>query len=127
MNQPQGSGQAPEISHQNKDPHSLIGGTFFTLFAIATAFSTYFCMYAFRKPFSAASYEGLTFLETKFDLKTVFVVSQILGYALSKIIGIKLVSEVTRSRRFKMLIGMISTPRVRFLNKPVEIPRGIHC
>ncbi|MEC9094908.1 MAG: DUF5690 family protein, partial [Planctomycetota bacterium] len=67
----------------------------------------YFCMYAFRKPFSAASYEGLTFLETKFDLKTVFVVSQILGYALSKIIGIKLVSEVTRSRRFKMLIGMI--------------------
>ncbi|MAZ65185.1 MAG: hypothetical protein CMG51_02520, partial [Candidatus Marinimicrobia bacterium] len=57
------------------------------------AFSTYFCMYAFRKPFSAASYEGLQFLNTSFDLKTVLVTSQIIGYALSKMIGIKVVSE----------------------------------
>jgi hypothetical protein len=56
-------------------------------------------MYAFRKPFSAAPYEGLRFLGTGVDLKTAFVVSQILGYALSKVIGMKLCSEVTRARR----------------------------
>ena len=61
----------------------------FMSFAIASSFSTYFCMYAFRKPFSAAKYEGLQFLGTNLDLKTVFVVSQIMGYALSKAIGIK--------------------------------------
>ena len=33
----------------------------FNLYAIAAAFTTYFCMYAFRKPFAAASYEGSKF------------------------------------------------------------------
>lgn len=79
----------------------------FSLFAIAAAFSTYFCMYAFRKPFSAAEYEGLQFFGTNIDLKTAFVISQILGYTLSKYIGIKVCSEVTRGRRLVMLIGMI--------------------
>ncbi len=85
-----------------KAPTSL-----FALFAIGTAFTTYFCMYAFRKPFSAATYEGLHFLGTDIDLKTAFVISQILGYTLSKYLGIKVCSEVTRARRMAMLIGMI--------------------
>lgn len=29
-----------------------------TAITVAVAFSTYFCMYAFRKPFAAATYEG---------------------------------------------------------------------
>ncbi len=29
------------------------------LFAVFASFSTYFCMYAFRKPFLAGKYEGL--------------------------------------------------------------------
>lgn len=75
------------------------------LAASVLAFSTYFCMYAFRKPFAAGSYDapggfGL-------DLKTLFVVSQVLGYALSKYLGIKWVSEVTRVRRVYLLIGLI--------------------
>ena len=36
----------------------------FASWAIAAAFSTYFCMYAFRKPFAAASYEGAKFFGT---------------------------------------------------------------
>ncbi len=79
----------------------------FTAFAIGVAFSTYFCMYAFRKPFSAAQYAGLEFFNTGVDLKTAFVISQILGYTLSKYVGIKICSEVTRGRRLIMLIGMI--------------------
>ena len=79
-----------------------------TLFAIATSFSTYFCMYAFRKPFSAAKYEGLQFFGGEVDLKTAFVISQLAGYALSKVIGIKLCSEMKRGRRALALIVMIA-------------------
>ncbi len=94
------------------DSDSALPVTLFTVVAIMAAFSTYFCMYAFRKPFSAASYEGLQFLNTSFDLKTVLVTSQIIGYALSKMIGIKVVSEITRRSRFRMLVGMILAAQV---------------
>lgn len=87
----------------------------FALFAIGTAFSTYFCMYAFRKPFSAAEYAGLRFLGTDVDLKTAFIISQILGYTLSKYLGIKVCSEVTRGRRMAMLIGMILVAELALL------------
>lgn len=84
----------------------------FTAFAIAASFSTYFCMYAFRKPFAAASFLGadgnaIKFWSSAVDLKTALIISQILGYALSKYIGIKVCSEVTRARRATMLITMI--------------------
>lgn len=72
------------------------------LYAIATSFATYFCMYAFRKPFSVAKFEGEGVLGL--ELKTTFVISQILGYACSKFIGIKVCSEVTRDRR-PILLG----------------------
>ncbi len=103
--EPLSEDQQPFASADDSD--SGLAVTLFTVMAIMAAFSTYFCMYAFRKPFSAASYEGLKFLNTSFDLKTVLVTSQIIGYALSKMIGIKVVSEVTRRSRFRMLVGMI--------------------
>jgi len=87
----------------------------FMAFAIASSFSTYFCMYAFRKPFSAAKYEGMQFFGTEIDLKTAFVISQIVGYALSKVIGIKVCSEVTRGNRTRMLVGMIATAHLALL------------
>jgi len=85
------------------------------LFAITASFSTYFCMYAFRKPFSAGQYEGLALGGTQIDLKTAFVISQILGYALSKYLGIKLCSEVTRGRRLGMLLGLVAFAEVALL------------
>jgi len=84
-------------------------------FAIGASFSTYFCMYAFRKPFSAGTYEGLTLLGTQIDLKTAFVISQIAGYTLSKYLGIKVCSEVTRGRRLKMLLGLVVIAEVALL------------
>ena len=47
----------------------------FSIYAMLAAFSTYFCMYAFRKPFSAGTYEGLTLFNTEIDLKTAFVIA----------------------------------------------------
>ena len=79
----------------------------FSLYAVAAAFVTYFCMYAFRKPFSAATFEGMTFLGTTVALKTSFVISQIIGYTCSKFVGIKVCSEAGRARRARMLVGCI--------------------
>ncbi len=87
---------------------------FLTVFAMATAFSTYFCMYAFRKPFGAASYEGMSFFASDWRInghaigfKTTLVISQIIGYAISKYAGIKIVSEMTRARRAVALVSFI--------------------
>lgn len=77
----------------------------FSLYAIAASFSTYACMYAFRKPYSAASFEGLELFGL--ELKTVLIISQIVGYTLSKFIGIKVVSEMTAQKRIKTIIGLI--------------------
>lgn len=79
----------------------------FVLFAVAASFSTYFCMYAFRKPFTAAKYEGLLFLDTEITLKTALVISQILGYALSKYVGIKVCSEIRPQQRAKALLWLV--------------------
>ena len=69
------------------------------LCAMTTAFLAYFCMYAFRKPFAAGTYEGLSFFGTEVELKTAFVIFQIIGYALSKYLGVKFCPEVTRNNR----------------------------
>jgi phosphonate degradation associated HDIG domain protein len=79
----------------------------FVAYAIAAAFATYFCMYAFRKPFAAARFDGEQFLGSEIALKTAFVVSQILGYTLSKYIGIKVCPEVRPGRRAGMLVFLI--------------------
>ncbi len=79
----------------------------FTTYVILVAFTTYFCMYAFRKPFAAAEYADLYFLGTSVKLKTAFVISQIIGYALSKYLGIKVCSEARGNYRAWLLIGFI--------------------
>ena len=76
-------------------------GLVFTVFAVAAAFSTYFCMYAFRKPFAAGTYEGSIELPWVglIEYKTLFIITQVLGYCLSKFLGIKVISEMTPARR----------------------------
>lgn len=69
------------------------------------AFICYTGMYAVRKSFLAGQYSGIGFYG--FDFKTVLVISQVLGYMLSKFVGIKLVSEMTPSKRAKFLIGLV--------------------
>jgi len=62
-------------------------------------------MYAFRKPFSAAQYSGHELWGL--DLKAALVISQIIGYTLSKYIGIKVCSEATPARRTVLLVTLI--------------------
>ncbi len=53
----------------------------FVLFAAIAAFITYLSMYAFRKPFSAGTFDGL-FL-WGIDYKILLIISQLIGYTLS--------------------------------------------
>jgi hypothetical protein len=78
--------------------------------AVGFAFGTYFCMYAFRKPFAAATFEGAGFLGL--DLKTVYVIAQILGYTASKYIGIRVVTELSRAGRLPLLLGLIAAAEI---------------
>jgi phosphonate degradation associated HDIG domain protein len=79
----------------------------FIAYGMAAAFATYFCMYAFRKPFAAARFDGESFLGGEIPLKTAFVVSQILGYTVSKYLGIKVCPEVRPGRRAGMLVLLV--------------------
>lgn len=81
----------------------------FMAWAIVASFSTYFCMYAFRKPFAVGTYAGAVALPLvgAVDTKIVFIISQILGYALSKFLGIKIVSEMPPARRATAIVVAI--------------------
>jgi phosphonate degradation associated HDIG domain protein len=87
----------------------------FVIYATTAAFTAYFCMYAFRKPFAAAQFAGQSFLGTNVSLKTAFVISQIIGYTISKYLGIKICSEATRARRASLLVGMIVAAELALL------------
>jgi len=85
----------------------------FLLHASLAAFGTYFCMYAFRKPFSVATFEGLSFIGV--DYKILLVIAQVLGYALSKFVGIKVISELKPNRRLLYLISLIVLAEISLL------------
>ncbi|GGX33013.1 DUF5690 family protein [Aquimarina muelleri] len=77
----------------------------FIVHASIASFGAYFCMYAFRKPFSVATFENLSVLNI--DYKIILIIAQVLGYTLSKFLGIKIISELKAEKRVRYLIGLI--------------------
>ena len=77
----------------------------FVMNAAAAAFITYLSMYAFRKPFTAATYDGLSLWGV--DYKILLIITQLIGYTISKYIGIKYVSELHAGNRTSMLIMLM--------------------
>ncbi|MEO6037528.1 MAG: DUF5690 family protein, partial [Saprospiraceae bacterium] len=75
------------------------------LWAGLAAFATYFCMYAFRKPFTTATFEGLVLWGIQY--KIVLIVAQVLGYTVSKFVGIKFISELQPGRRIVSLLFLL--------------------
>jgi hypothetical protein len=88
-------------------------GLSLSAWCVLAAFGAYFCMYAFRKPFTAASYEGVVVWGIGY--KTVLVTAQVLGYTVSKFLGIKVVAEVQPHRRAGLLLGLIAAAEVALL------------
>ncbi|MCU0469404.1 MAG: DUF5690 family protein [Arcicella sp.] len=77
----------------------------FTLFAGVTAFFTYMCFYPFRRAYTAATYDELSFVGLNF--KIWMITAQVLGFAVSKGLGIKYVSEMLPAKRSQNLLLMV--------------------
>ncbi|WP_206611162.1 DUF5690 family protein [Halobacteriovorax sp. HLS] len=101
----------------------------FNSYAIVAAFCAYFSMYAFRKPFSVGRFDGtVEILDLIVDYKVILIISQVLGYTLSKFIGIKVVSETSGSKRGLTLILLIAFAELTLLGFGVlPKPWGIIC
>jgi hypothetical protein len=84
----------------------------FALYGGLSAFAAYFAMYAYRKPFSAASYAHIAGWPFAIDFKIMLVIAQVAGYALSKLIGVKIVSEMPPSRRAVAILLLIGGAEV---------------
>ena len=79
----------------------------FTTVAGLAGFAAYFSMYAFRKPFSAATFAVVPGWTFALDYKIALVIAQVIGYALSKFIGIKVISELDPARRASAIVVLI--------------------
>jgi hypothetical protein len=79
----------------------------FTAFAGLAGFTAYFSMYAFRKPFSVAIFGTVPGWHFVLDYKIALVLAQVAGYALSKLIGVKLIAEFDPGRRAGAIMKLI--------------------
>jgi len=92
---------------------SRTSGGAFTLYCIIAAFGTYFCMYAFRKPFAVGIYGDLSLWGI--DYKIIMIITQVLGYTLSKFIGIKVIAEMHPHKRIITLLSLIGFAQLALL------------
>lgn len=83
------------------------------LWAVVAAFGTYFCMYGFRKPFTAALFAEQSL--AGIDYKTLLVTAQVLGYTLSKFIGIKVIAEARPAQRARGILTLIAISQLAWL------------
>ena len=79
----------------------------FVLFAGLAGFCAYFSMYAFRKPFTAATFDNVAGWDFVLDYKIALVLAQVAGYALSKLAGVKVISEMRPERRAAAILLLI--------------------
>jgi hypothetical protein len=84
------------------------------LLLMGAAFVAYTGMYAVRKSFLAAQFLEFTAING-FHFKTLLIISQVIGYMLSKFIGIKVVAELSPQRRFSTLLGLVGIALISLL------------
>ena len=94
----------------------------FALYGGLAAFCAYSAMYAFRKPFAAADYAHVAGWSFGVDFKVALVIAQVAGYALSKIIGVKVVSELRPERRPAAILVLIAGAEVALVLFAVSSP-----
>jgi MFS family permease len=85
----------------------------FNLYASVSAFCLYTCIFALRKTFGVASYDGITYGGV--DYKGWMVISQVMGYLISKFIGIKVASELKLKYRGSSILMMVSIAAISWL------------
>jgi Family of unknown function (DUF5690) len=91
------------------------------------AFGAYFAMYAYRKPFTVASFASAAPV-WGVDYKIILVIMQVLGYALSKVAGVKLISETPPHRRAAAILMLIGAAELALVAFPlIPAPWNIGC
>ncbi|MEJ7738436.1 MAG: TIGR03364 family FAD-dependent oxidoreductase [Chitinophagaceae bacterium] len=81
--------------------------------AAVACFTTYFCMYGYRKAISAATFDGITVAGISF--KSALIIAQVLGYMTSKFIGIKFISELNKAKRARYILLFIGSAHLCLL------------
>src|SRR3954466_14934811 len=77
--------------------------TYVAVFTAVITFLTYAAVYAFRKPFTVGTFTNAPKI---FGLayKDALVISQVVGYMMSKFYGIKFIAELKKIGRGKMIL-----------------------
>ncbi|KXI26926.1 DUF5690 family protein [Paraglaciecola hydrolytica] len=89
------------------------------IYAASAAFITYFSMYAFRKPFTVGTYENVDGWHSQLDFKIALILAQVLGYALSKFIGIKIISEMEAGKRAVAILSLVMAAEIALILFPI--------
>jgi hypothetical protein len=99
----------------------------FALYGGLMAFGAYFAMYAFRKPFTAASFADAAPVAIV-SFKVALVIAQVAGYALSKIAGVKVISETPPEHRAIGIVALIAAAELALAAfAVVPAPWNIAC
>lgn len=95
--------------------HRLENSSIYVIATYATViiFLLYTCCYAFRKPFTVGLYEGEDLWGI--DLKIFYVFSEILGYALSKIVGTYILPSMKKHQRVYYVVGLLGFSELAWL------------
>lgn len=80
-------------------------GFVFTVYAAVTGFCLYTSIYAFRKTFTAATFEDLAYLGVSY--KVWLITFQVVGYGLAKFVGIRVIAELEANARAKGILLMV--------------------
>jgi hypothetical protein len=88
-------------------------GWVFVLYVSLTSFTVYASMYGFRKPYTAASFDG--FAIGRIHFKSALVIAQTLGYMLSKFYGIRFIAGMDPARRAGFIVKLVLTAWVSLL------------
>ena len=85
----------------------------FTLYSSLASFLLYACIFSVRKTFGVGIYENLDLWGV--DFKVWMVISQAIGYMISKFIGIKFVSESGADNRARGILITVSVAMIALL------------
>ena len=93
------------------------------IWAVTAAFGAYFCMYGFRKPFTAAGYAEVPELAgLGIGYKSTIVTAQVLGYMISKFIGIVVIAAIRPAQRVRAILLLVGAAEAMLLLHAVTPP-----
>ena len=97
----------------NTSMRGRLEGALLVSYMAFSAFMVYTAMYGMRKPYTASSYDGLE--QFGISYKVVLVTAQVLGYMLSKFIGIKVIAEMKAHHRPFFILLLVTTGWITLL------------